>query len=244
MPLTTSNGFKHYYEDTGSGTPLVLVHGATSSHYQWSEHTPAIAERYRVIAPDLRSMGASEHVAELPPTAWVDDVKALTDELGLERFFIGGSSLGSRVAMRFTLTYPERIKALLVDAPLIAISQSKHDALNAGPNRQANHPSNGFHLHAANLQLASETILDFDQRGPVNAGRQEAGSVKGWNHSCPNRGRGRFAPRPGLVARVFPAQHVVRHLVAVRPGERGHVGRAQIDRQPCSQSPARLYSRL
>lgn len=145
MPVATINGLKHYYEETGSGPALIMLHGAAGTHHQWDEHTPAIAERYRVIAPDMRGMGRSEHVRDMPPSGWVDDVKALADELGLERFYICGSSLGSRVAMRFTLTYPQYVRALIVDGPLIAISDSKNEELNRhfqdpssfGPNQQA-----------------------------------------------------------------------------------------------------------
>ena len=103
MPTTTINGLKHYYEDQGSGDVLVMLHGAQGSAHQFEEHFPELSKHLRVIAPDMRSMGRSEHVKELPPSAWEDDLKALLDKLGISQANVYGSSLGSRVAMRFAI---------------------------------------------------------------------------------------------------------------------------------------------
>lgn len=130
MPTAMINGFKHYWEDHGSGDPIVMHHGAQGSSLQFAEHTPVISERYRVIASDARGLGRSEHVKDLPPSAWVDDTLGLIDHLGLEKVHIFGSSRGSRVAMRFAIDYSDRVKSLLVDGPIIAMSRGGHQRLN------------------------------------------------------------------------------------------------------------------
>lgn len=78
---------------------------------------PTMSKRFRVIAPDMRSMGKSEHVESMPKSAWVDDLLALMDHLGIEKGHIHGHSLGSRVAIRFAIEYPERTSSLILTAP-------------------------------------------------------------------------------------------------------------------------------
>jgi pimeloyl-ACP methyl ester carboxylesterase len=131
MPTATINGFQHFYEDQGTGETLVLLHGATGSAHQFEEHIPSLSQHYRVIAPDMRSMGRSSHVKELTPvSAWVEDVGGLLDHLGVQQAHIMGSSLGSRVSMRFALEHPERVASLTVDAPIVAISTGANKNLN------------------------------------------------------------------------------------------------------------------
>ena len=131
MPTATINGFKHYYEDHGSGEVLVMLHGANGSSLTLEEHWQDLSKDYRIIAPDMRSMGQSEHVATLPaPSAWVDDLAALLDHLGVQGAHVFGSSLGSRVAMRFAIEHPGRTRSLILTAPHTYLI----DELNSGMN--------------------------------------------------------------------------------------------------------------
>jgi len=118
MPTATINGFKHYYEDHGSGEALVMLHGANSASPTLASHFPELSQHFRVIAPDMRSMGQSEHVEELTSaSAWVEDVEGLLDHLGIQKAHIFGVSLGSRVGMRFCIEHPDRVLSLTVTAP-------------------------------------------------------------------------------------------------------------------------------
>jgi pimeloyl-ACP methyl ester carboxylesterase len=131
MPTTTINGFKHYYEDHGSGEVLVMLHGANSSSATLAQNFPELSQRFRVIAPDMRSMGKSEHVTSLTsPSAWVEDLEALLDQLDIRQAHIFGVSLGSRVGMRFCIEHPDRVLSLTVTAP--------HTYLNAELNGNMN----------------------------------------------------------------------------------------------------------
>lgn len=135
MPIATINGLKHHYVDEGPGdTPaIVFLHGATGSHHQFTEeHTPTIAQKYRCISDDARGMGGSEHVATMPPTAWVDDLLGLMDHLQLDQAHVMGSSRGSRVALRFALQYPERVRSLILDGAIIAMNEAGDASLNRG----------------------------------------------------------------------------------------------------------------
>lgn len=133
MPTPTINGLKHHYVDEGpsDAPPIVFQHGATGSHLQFTEeHTPAISKRYRCISDDARGMGGSEHVTTMPPTAWVEDLLGLMDHLKLDRAHICGSSRGSRVALRFALEYPDRVKSLSLDGAIIAMNEAGDASLN------------------------------------------------------------------------------------------------------------------
>lgn len=133
MPTATINGLSHHYEDQGSGTPLVMLHGAAGSGHYFADVAGAIADDgLRVIVPDMRSMGQSEHVAEIPPSAWVDDVVGLLDHLGIDKAIIHGRSLGARVALRFGIDHADRTLGCILDAPIVANDPAGNAQLNVG----------------------------------------------------------------------------------------------------------------
>lgn len=124
MPLVTLNDHRHYYEDAGAGEAVILLHGIENSSRYWEQVIPHLATDFRVIAPDLRGMGRSEHIADLPPSAWVDDLFALMDSLGIDAGHFYGVSLGSLLAMRIAIEWPERVRSLTVESPIIHLSQA------------------------------------------------------------------------------------------------------------------------
>lgn len=121
MPLTTINGFRHFYEDVGSGEPVFMLHGVMNSSRYFEKLIPDVAIDFRVVAPHLRGMGFSEHVARLPHRAWVSDVVSLMDELGIENGHFYGVSLGAGIAMRLAIERPDRVRTLTLDSPVIAL---------------------------------------------------------------------------------------------------------------------------
>ncbi len=109
MPAISLNGVKHYYEEQGSGEPIFMLHGAMGSAHNFEEHGRILGDRVRVISVDMRGLGRSEHVRELAPSSWTDDLLALMDHLGIQRAHIFGTSLGSRIAMRVGIYHPDRL---------------------------------------------------------------------------------------------------------------------------------------
>ncbi|WP_434741850.1 alpha/beta fold hydrolase [Micromonospora sp. SH-82] len=104
------NGAALSYDDTGTGNPLVLLHAGIADRRMWHRQIAPLADRYRVIAVDLRGYGESE-----PPSrsfAHHDDVIGLLDALGLQRATLVGSSFGGAVAVDATLAYPHRVDGL------------------------------------------------------------------------------------------------------------------------------------
>ncbi|HYB40825.1 MAG TPA: alpha/beta hydrolase [Candidatus Methylomirabilis sp.] len=117
MPMAPVNGIKLYYEETGTGTPLVFVHEFAGDSRSWHLQMRFFARRYRCIAfnargfppsdvPDDRAAYSQQHA--------VDDIKGLLDHLGIARAHICGLSMGGYATLIFGLSYPERALSLTV----------------------------------------------------------------------------------------------------------------------------------
>lgn len=105
------------YERSGSGPPLVLVHGITENHHSWDPLVPRLAERFDVVAVDLRGHGESAKVAPFDVVTLAADVAELTARLGLERPHLVGHSLGGVVVSAMAATV-NPASVLNVDQPL------------------------------------------------------------------------------------------------------------------------------
>ncbi len=110
-----NRGQQIFFDDTGSGAAIVLGHSFLCNREMWREQVPVLADRYRVINPDLRGHGGSgpAHRAFSLYDA-VEDVIAVLDRLGIERAVWCGLSIGGMVALRAALTRPERVAALIL----------------------------------------------------------------------------------------------------------------------------------
>jgi haloacetate dehalogenase len=104
----------------GSGPPLLLLHGHPQTHVMWHRVAPALAERFTVIAPDLRGYGDSSKPASTADhapyakRAMAADQIALMRHFGFERFSVAGHDRGGRVAYRLALDHPEIVERLAV----------------------------------------------------------------------------------------------------------------------------------
>ena len=101
-----------YYEESGEGSPLILLHGNTSCGKMFDPIVPVFAAKYRVIVPDFLGNGRSERIEKWPSDLWFDwtkQVKALCNNLGLKKVKLIGSSGGALAAINVALEYPELI---------------------------------------------------------------------------------------------------------------------------------------
>ena len=110
----------------GEGPPLLLVHGWPQCWYAWRMLMPALARDFEVIAMDQRGIGLSDKPADGYDTATLaNDVVALMQALGHERFAIYGTDTGMPIAYAVAADHPERVERLAVsEAPLPGISPS------------------------------------------------------------------------------------------------------------------------
>lgn len=106
------------YEDAGAGEPLLLLHGGLGTallHYR--REIPVFAERYRVIAPDMRGYGRSSPPREFPPDFYhrdAADMAALIEALGIAPVHVLGWSDGGIVGLVLAATRPELVRSLVV----------------------------------------------------------------------------------------------------------------------------------
>ena len=119
MPTAHLNGIEIYYQEHGSGYPVVLTHGLGDCAELWSPLAEALADRYRVVSWDMRGhyrSEAPEDLSQYTQDVVIEDLRALCDHLGIDRAVHGGHSLGGYTALRFYQKYPERVAALILHA--------------------------------------------------------------------------------------------------------------------------------
>jgi pimeloyl-ACP methyl ester carboxylesterase len=108
-------------EGPEDGEPILLLHGFPESHRTWRAVVPELAGDFRVVAPDQRGFGASdkpEGVENYRTDRILEDLVALADAIGLERFTLVGHDWGGAVAWLAALRYPDRLSRLvIVNAP-------------------------------------------------------------------------------------------------------------------------------
>ncbi|NBB92529.1 MAG: alpha/beta fold hydrolase [Gammaproteobacteria bacterium] len=136
------DGIEWHLLEGGHGEPLVLLHGFNGDAYHFARVSRALGKHFRVIAPDLPGFGQTRFDSELEfdVESQARRVLDLLDELGIDRFYLGGSSMGGYVACALARLAPGRVRALwLLDpgglqtaalSPLFEIvDQGGHNAL-------------------------------------------------------------------------------------------------------------------
>jgi haloacetate dehalogenase len=109
-----------FVRSSGSGAPLLLLHGFPQTHLMWRRVAPQLARDFSVVCPDLRGYGRSG----CPPSdadsspyskrAMARDMIAVMQQLGFSRFAVAGHDRGGRVAYRMALDHPDAISRLAV----------------------------------------------------------------------------------------------------------------------------------
>jgi pimeloyl-ACP methyl ester carboxylesterase len=115
VPIAETHGRQIFFEDKGSGAPVVLGHSFLCTGEMWREQVRRLAGEYRLINPDLRGHGRSGP-ADRPFSLYdaVEDVIAVLDLLRIERAVWCGLSIGGMVAIRAALSHPDRVAALIL----------------------------------------------------------------------------------------------------------------------------------
>jgi pimeloyl-ACP methyl ester carboxylesterase len=112
----TRDGVRLIVKDSGGdGDPIVLLHGLAGHAAEWNAIAKLLGSRFRVIALDQRGHGASErHPEDVSRAAYVADVAAVVDHLGLKKPVLLGQSLGGLTAILAAAEYPDMFSALIV----------------------------------------------------------------------------------------------------------------------------------
>ena len=115
MSIASVGSIDLYYEEHGSGDPLLLIMGLAADSMAWLFQTPDFAKRYRTIAFDNRGVGRSSK----PPGPYTvhqmaDDTAGLLDALGIARAHVVGVSMGGMIAQELALRHPQRVRGLVL----------------------------------------------------------------------------------------------------------------------------------
>jgi 2-succinyl-6-hydroxy-2,4-cyclohexadiene-1-carboxylate synthase len=130
MGLLRLPGASLYFEDAGgSGYPVVFLHPASGSSESWRSQLPAFAgSGFRCITYDLRNWGRSRSEST-DDGCFSDDLRALTEHLGLEKFALVGAAYGGFGAVDFAVRFPERLSALVLSGTQGGIADPVYTAL-------------------------------------------------------------------------------------------------------------------
>jgi 3-oxoadipate enol-lactonase len=107
-------GLELAYDEAGSGTPLLLVHGWPLDRSMWRGQLGGLATHARVLAPDLRGFGGSSVRAPFSIDQYADDLAAFLDALGLAQAVVCGLSMGGYIAFSILRRHRERVRALIL----------------------------------------------------------------------------------------------------------------------------------
>ena len=118
MPYaTTDDGVKLYYEETGTGTPIVFVHEFAADHRSWEMQMRHFGQRYRCITYSARGYPPSDIPEK--PTSYsqnraTDDIAAVMDHLKIQKAHVVGLSMGGFASLHFGFRHPTRALSLVV----------------------------------------------------------------------------------------------------------------------------------
>lgn len=120
--VTVNGDTEIHYSEKGSGDPVLLLHGGgpgASGMSNYVRNVDALAERYRVIVPDLPGYGRSSKNLDLsdPFGSLADAIRGFLDVLGLDRAHLVGNSYGGACALRLALDTPHRVDKLVLMGP-------------------------------------------------------------------------------------------------------------------------------
>jgi pimeloyl-ACP methyl ester carboxylesterase len=118
MPhLTTDDGVKLYYEETGKGIPIVFIHEFAGDYRSWEQQVRYFARYYRCITVNARGYPPSDVPKDgerYSQDRARDDIRAVLDALKIDKAHIVGLSMGGFATLHFGFTYPDRARSLAI----------------------------------------------------------------------------------------------------------------------------------
>ncbi len=113
----TDDGVRLYYEESGSGTPVIFVHEYAGDHRAWEPQMRHFGQRYRAITYAARGYPPSdvpEDVAKYSQARAADDIGSVLDHLKIDKAHVVGLSMGGFATLHFGFRHPGRALSLVV----------------------------------------------------------------------------------------------------------------------------------
>ena len=115
MPFLERDGARLYYETHGAGPVLVFAHGLGGGQLSWWQQVPHFRDRYTCVTFDHRGFGLSREASGgRGPDAFVDDLAALVEHLGVPDVRLVAQSMGGWACLGYALSHPGRVRALVM----------------------------------------------------------------------------------------------------------------------------------
>ena len=135
--VRTNDGVRLYYEDAGSGSPIILIHAGGMSSTWWRKNFPVLSQQFRVIAPDTRGCGRSDKPEWGHRTArYAKDVYDIIETLDLDDVTLVGWSIGARTNYSYLELFGRhRLRGVVMVDETVHISL--HDPPKPGSERQS-----------------------------------------------------------------------------------------------------------
>lgn len=111
-------------EQTGSGPPVILVHGLGGTANVWQPQVQTLSASHRVVRFDLEGSGRSPAVGSLSIARWLANIETVMAQLDIARAAFVGHSLGTLIVQHFATTHPQRVERLA----LIGVNRAPEDA--------------------------------------------------------------------------------------------------------------------
>ncbi len=173
-------GIKTNCLDLGDGPAVVLVHGSgpgVTGYANWRMNLPVLAQRYRVVAPDMAGFGFSERPDGLvcDVDLWADQVIGVLDALGLDRASLVGNSFGGAIALRAAARYPDRVDKLVLMGSVgvpFTLTQGLDAVWGYEPSVAAMRRL--LRVFLWNPELATDELAELRHRASIEPGVQES----------------------------------------------------------------------
>ena len=175
-----ANGIKTNYLEAGTGDPVVLIHGSgpgVTSYANWRLVLPALAENFRVVAPDMVGFGFSERPAniEYGVQTWADQVVGLMDTLELPKAHLVGNSFGGAIALRIAAQHPDRVGKLVLMGSMgvpFPITEGLERVWGYEPSFE--NMRKVLDVFAYSRDLVNDELAEVRYRGSIQPGFQES----------------------------------------------------------------------
>lgn len=175
-----ANGIKTNYLEAGKGDPVVLIHGSgpgVTSYANWRVVLPALAENFRVLAPDMVGFGFTERPAniEYGLQTWADQVVGLMDTLELPTAHMVGNSFGGAIALRIATQHPDRVGKLVLMGSMgvpFPITEGLERVWGYEPSFE--NMRKVLDVFAYSRDLVNDELAEVRYRGSIQPGFQES----------------------------------------------------------------------
>ena len=185
--LTTDDGVKLYYEEAGSGAPIVFVHEFGGDHRSWEPQLRHFSRRYRCIAYNARGYPPSDVPEDFERYSQArarDDIRDVLNQLKIEKAHVVGLSMGAFATLRFGMAYGERATSITVAGGGYGSHPAQYRQFQADSKKNAEvirrqgmahfvatygHGPQRVQLEIKDLRAFAEYVHQFEEHSPLGA---------------------------------------------------------------------------